>query len=150
MSGQAAPSNTSTGTAEAYSYWRVLTAYLRPPNANDREDEIMLSPEQDSAIQSAATNFSRAFEQWANPSQNSSARVQNLAAIMRHAASLGLVLFSQPSEFQYVWRNARDRSSRGSTERRIVVTPGLVKVSDDRGRALERGLVIIDPVIADI
>lgn len=82
--------------------------------------------------------------------------MQNLIEIMRNAAQFGDLIFSQASDFQYVWdpasngRNHRRVASHGPKDGVIVVSPGLMKVTDEKSRALNPGQVIVAPVTAEI
>ena len=136
---------TSTGTTEAFSQWRVLTAYLRPES---NPANAQLTTSQDSTIQSAAHQFSTAFGPWANPSQPSAARAENLVAIMRNAVQVGTTIFSQPAEFAYVWSS--EGEIRASHGRRIVVTPTLLKVRDEQSRIVNPSVTIVQRMLADL
>ena len=66
---------------------------------------------------------------------------------MQSAADAGIMIFAQPASFSWVWTvggNARGKVDGG---REIVVTPGLVKVTDDDAKALERPQVMVQQVV---
>lgn len=54
-------------------------------------------------------------------------RLRNLEEIMKRAARLGFLLFSQPSSVLFDWQE-------GSTA--LVIFPGLLQISNDDGKAL--------------
>lgn len=143
-------SNSEAATREAYSQWRVLTAYLRPDKSSGHQEDPDYIAKRESAVQSAATAFSNAFAPWAVPSQSDLTRTQNLAAIMRSAADVGITIFAQPADFEYIWKELEDKRSRGASGRRIVVAPGFAKITDDRASPLERKFIIVSPVVCDI
>jgi hypothetical protein len=63
---------------------------------------------------------------------------------MKVGAATGVLLFSQPSTFQWIW----SKSSGGGKGARlaVVLLPGLEKVRDEEARALETGVVVLRPV----
>lgn len=119
-----------------------MTAYLRPDTTTDEE----YIKKRDSAIAEAASAFSAAFAPWAVASQTHQARCQNLAEIMRSAADMGNLIFSQPSAFGYDWNTP----SSARRERAIVVMPAVVKLTDEHAVSLSRPLVIVQQIVDDI
>ena len=76
--------------------------------------------------------FSRVFSPWENPQFGSDQRSSSLSAIFKGASELGILLFSQPSEFYFRWPNNCD--SMGPNQ--LAVTPSLVKTTDECGARL--------------
>ncbi|KAK5103132.1 hypothetical protein LTS08_003936 [Lithohypha guttulata] len=148
-----APShNNKPGSAEAFAQWRVPTAYLRPEaNAPTNTSTSQLESGEDSAIRAAAHQFSSAFAPWLHPVQSAAAVAQNLEAIMRSAAQVGLTIFSQPAEFAYAW-GSEDASRQGGRRSvgRLVVTPALLKMRDDNSRQVNPAAVIVPRGMADL
>ncbi len=110
----------------------------------------------DATIQASATDFSAAFAPWANARSSDGDRIQNLVDIMRNAAQVGVSIFSQASDFKYIWtapsegRSHSRAQSRGRGSRSIVVTPGFVKVTDENARPLKHGQVLVSPAVAQV
>lgn len=130
----------------------MLTAYLR----SDINEDTSYAAARDTTIQTSAATFSAAFATWAKPRQTERDRVQNLVEIMRNAAQVGILIFSQASDFEYIWSAASDGRSHSRTQSRsrdnraVVVTPGFVKVTDEKARPLASGQVIVPPVVVDV
>ena len=89
-----------------------------------------------------ATSFSSAFAPWKNGKYRSKDRVRNLSEILKQAADLGMWLFSQPSTFRFDWTAGTPQSTR-----EIIMLPGLVKETDEKGIRLEEAQVLIEPVL---
>lgn len=66
--------------------------------------------------------------------------MRNLSEILKHAADLGIWLFSQPSGFRFFWV---------TKEKVMVVLPGLVKESDEHGKRLREGQVLVKAVLGE-
>ncbi|KAK6374559.1 hypothetical protein LTR64_002670 [Lithohypha guttulata] len=149
---RAASHTNKPGSAEAFAQWRVLTAYLRPEaNAPTNTSTSQLETGEDLAIRAAAHQFSSAFAPWLHPGQSAAAVAQNLEAIMRSAAQVGLTIFSQPAEFAYAW-GSEDASRQGGRRSvgRLVVTPALLKMRDDNSRQVNPAAVIVPQGMADL
>lgn len=69
--------------------------------------------------------------------------MRNLAEILKHAADLGIWLFSQPSGFRFMWAAAGGKGGRDGGRGTLVVLPGLVKESDEYGKRLREGQVLV-------
>jgi len=125
---------------EATSRWRVLTAYLRPETTTDHT----YTQTRDAAIHTAASAFCNAFAPWTSAAgNNGNDRLQNLLEIMRSATDAGILVFAQPSEFEYRWTLPAEARS----GRRVVVTPAFVKVSDEYAKPLERSQIMVHQVV---
>lgn len=90
-----------------------------------------------------AEKFTTTFRPWQNDSTD--ATNQNLKAVLRTAAHVSFVLFSQPSSFKFNWQPRRGRGDT-SSERDVVVVPELMKVADENGNRLARAQVLVDMV----
>ncbi|KAH0359574.1 hypothetical protein KCU65_g9880, partial [Aureobasidium melanogenum] len=128
-------------TSQALAYTRFLVSYLRPAPYDDQA----LLAQRDSTIKTMATTFCVAFEPWSSKSTSSDARYSNLIEIMRGAAAGGLLLFSQRATFKFDW----DLGDRRPVNN-IVVLPGLVKITDDKARPLDKIFVCKVQVIAEL
>ncbi len=120
------------------SRWRVLTAYLRPTPS---QDPVYIA-HRDHQIREDVGAFSRAFAPWTNLKHEDKVRNQSLSAILRSAAELGIFIFSQPSDLRFYWPK---QSEVGAN--RVVVSPSLIKVTDERGQALAESQVMLKAVI---
>src|SRR5436305_13568150 len=107
---------TPTGFAQALSRWRVVSAYLR----QEPERDQAYREERDRRITAVATKLCHAFKPWAYSTDN--ARFQDIVRIMQRASDLGIMLFSQPASFAWLW-DAPNRAARRQT---LVVMPGLL------------------------
>lgn len=128
----------ATGFDQAYSHWRVLSAYLRP---DTRQDQAYLS-KRDAKIAAVVDAFSGAFAPWLSPDYSREDRRRNLTAIMRNAAETGISIFAQPSTFRYEWSLRQGKARDGN----IVVTPAFLKIGDEGGHPLERAQVMVEMV----
>jgi hypothetical protein len=125
---------------QALSRWRVLTSYLRP----DTTDDQSYISYRDASIQTAADIFCTSFSLWANPRYNNSARHQHLTEIMKAAAETGILVFSQPATFAYLWVVP---TSARNNDVRFVVTPGFAKIADEKAQVLESPYVMVPHVL---
>ena len=124
--------DTTEGFTQSMSRWRALTAYLR---ANTLEDTAYIT-QRERQINTIVQKFSIAFAPWQNSRYRDEDRVHSLVAILKDAADKGIWLFSQPSDFQFQWREL--------SPGRIAVAPALVKVTDERGQILSEPQVMIE------
>ena len=127
---------------QAFSKWRVLTAFLRPDVA---EDHTYIA-KRASNIETAARQICQAFQPWAVGDLES--RFQHLVNVMRSASLTGIKLFSQPSTFAWRWDPRKSKETGRVTQ--IVVSPGLQKVADEYGRRLNPVQTLCEKVIASI
>lgn len=91
-------------------------------------------------IGAAITDFSQAFSPWEKRQHSSGARLNNLKVIFEKAAKIGILLFSQPSVFEFDW------TSDGVAERpaEVTLSPSLFKVADENGTTLSLPQKMID------
>lgn len=118
----------------------MLSAYLRPKPAEDPA----YTRARDVHIAALADKLCRTFEPWVLSRDNFSSRRENLVNIMKGAAETGVLLFSQPSTFQWIWRKGSGAGKAGKLA--VVLLPGLEKVRDEEARALDRAVLILRPV----
>ncbi len=123
------------------SRWRVLTAYLRQDPAQD----LVYIAQRDHRIEEYVEIFMRAFAPWKDLKHEDTARIRSLSAIIKSAADLGIFLFSQPSDLQFCWPQ---KSEVGASQ--IMVTPSLIKTTNERGQALVEPQVMLKAVIEKI
>lgn len=122
------------------SRWRVMTAYLRPDPIKDTS----YIAQRDTKINDTVQSFAKAFAPWKSTGYKDEERARSLSAILGDAATLGIFLFSQPSTLQFLWP-ASNRVGQG----KIVVSPALVKTTDEKGRDLVEAQVMVDNVVLD-
>lgn len=122
------------GYDQALSQWRVLSAYLRPAPKNDPS---YLS-QRDATVSAAAATFTNALSPWASESYSDSVRRQNLAEILKSAAEVGILIFSQPGSFRFQWSTGQDHRSVV-----VVIAPALLKTADEHAIPLDRPQVMI-------
>lgn len=123
---------------EAYSMWRVLTAYLRPQDENNAQ-----SPSSAKAVTEIAQHFSRTFAPWADSRklvQAEDIRATNLIDILDFAVEVGMLLFSQPSQMEMKWVSA-DRKRPTAA---ITTAPALYKTTDQQGKALVQPQLLVE------
>ncbi|KAF2017422.1 hypothetical protein BU24DRAFT_490592 [Aaosphaeria arxii CBS 175.79] len=95
-----------------------------------------------SSIREAAEHFALTFFPWANPGCSDQERDEDLVQIIQSSLDTMIWLYGQPFLYDFMWEGV---GSRG-----IIVSPGLVKLSDGSGRVVregERGEVLIEPKV---
>ncbi|CAF9917925.1 MAG: hypothetical protein ALECFALPRED_000424 [Alectoria fallacina] len=137
-----ARSNVSTkaGSGQIMSRWRVMTAYLRP----DPTKDVAYIAQRNRQINDTVQSFATAFAPWKNIGYKDEERARSLAAILEDAATLGIFLFSQPSTLKFHWPTSGEVGPG-----RIVVSPALVKTTDEKGQDLMEGQVMVKQVVLD-
>ncbi|KAL4901443.1 hypothetical protein BDW74DRAFT_159966 [Aspergillus multicolor] len=121
--------SSSTNTPSYLFAWRMLTAHLYT-KSNTRSN---LS-DTTQATQNLATEFTSAFAPYASDFSESD-RLSHLQNLAKATAELGSWLFAQPCTFKFVW----SKSSHG-----FAVTPGVLKIFDERGRTLVSPQVLVE------
>jgi hypothetical protein len=116
----------------------MLTAYLRPDLLSDTH---ISNRQPDVALDQAVQSFTHVFAPWAKPDVPDAERIKNLSDIVEEAAKFAVWLFSQPSSFEYDWKPAVDVRDRAN--RSVVTVPAVLKITDNRGQALVRPVVIV-------
>lgn len=97
---------------------RTIPALERQEYTNTRNKHIAV----------AADTFTVTFRLYANQQYTESSRLRHLTNVLQEAADLGVWLFSQPCEFEFVWTAAE--------EGKFAVFPAMVKTYDEDGRRL--------------
>ena len=121
----------STGHKEAFSRYRVFSCFIWQNVAIDEQ----YTSRRDAMITETVEYVTQAFEPWANPDADASMQVSNLAGIFRCAANLGLLLYRQPSVYYFNWRMGEFHRSLAQLQ--IVVSPNMLKIENELGKALE-------------
>ncbi|OQO05338.1 hypothetical protein B0A48_09106 [Cryoendolithus antarcticus] len=130
---------------QAYSQWRVLTAYLFP----DSRNEELAKSERYKATTDIVNTVSTAFAKWENDQEVEGSAKDHLGRLTELASSIGLMLSSQASSLQFTWR-VSSRHARDEGAEYMVVLPGLSKLSDERGIGLRHAQTIVRPVTQKI
>lgn len=125
-----------TDNLQALSRFRVLCSFLVPDAASSEEYQ----KQKGEVIDRAISDFSQAFSPWEKPEDSSGARRINLKVIFEKAANVGILLFSQPSVFQFGW--TPDGVAKGSTE--VTLSPSMFKITDENGMTLSQPQKMID------
>lgn len=117
-----------------------MTAYLRP----DPTQDVAYIAQRDRQIKDTAESFAKAFAPWKSTGYKDEERAQSLSAILEDAANLGIYLFAQPSTMKFHWPAAGEVRSG-----RIVVSPALLRTTDEKGRELVEAKIMVDQVVLD-
>lgn len=112
----------------ALSAYRVLLSYLRTDVYYDSEYQNHLGQ----AKLEIRTFIETAFDPWREPHSTETTRTAALTALIDKTAQLGILLFSQPCTFQFVW--VPKASTAGDLD--IEVCPRLLKINDEQARDL--------------
>ena len=130
--------NGSKGLSQCLSCWRVLSTHLRPDPLMDKD----YLAERDHKIAESVQGFLHAFAPWAKTSLEERERVKALTVLFEEAASLGIFLFSQPSELRFRLPPETQRA-----EGSLVVIPALYRITDEHGQTLPREQVLVKGVV---
>lgn len=122
------------------SRWRVMTAYLRPDPTKDAAYIAQRSKQ----ISDTTHSFAWAFAPWKNLGYKDEERTRSLSAILEDAANLGIFLFSQPSTLKFHWPTSSEVGPG-----RIVISPALVKTTNEKGQELVEAQVMVNKVVRD-
>lgn len=124
------------------SKWRVLTAYLRP----DLTSEPDVLRERDVKIASMADRFATAFSSFEYEKRDPDAARTHLINLLRSAADVAYTLFTQPSTFEFRWRQQMKRKEVAAARPSVAVVPELRKVADEHGLELAKGQILFEMV----
>ena len=117
-----------------------MTAYLRPDPTKDSNFIAQRKRQISETVQS----FAKAFAPWKSTGYKDEERARSLSAILEDAASLGILLFSQSSRLEFLWRAAGVMRPG-----KVVVSPALLKTADEKGGDLEHPLVMVNQEVRD-
>ncbi|KAL6719768.1 hypothetical protein ACLMJK_001689 [Lecanora helva] len=135
---QISGTNQRKETTQAFSRWRVLTAYLWPSFSQSSE----YVSRRDHRISECVHAHSQAFAPWRNLKYRDEEQAQSLSEILKSAADFGIWIFSQPSDIRFQWP-PKDKVEPSS----VALTPVLIKKTDEWGRALSRDQIMLEAVI---
>jgi len=111
------------------SRWRAITSTLIQPTYGS--NAFPVSDTRSRNINKLLDLLDSVLYPFASNSQDSFQRRKNLEEILKRAAGVAFLLFSQPSAWQFEWEDARAREP-GS----LVVFPALLQTVDETGRSL--------------
>ncbi|KAL1606683.1 hypothetical protein SLS60_004090 [Paraconiothyrium brasiliense] len=117
----------------AYILYKRLAAHLHTPPTSSLQSR-------QSDIREAAEHFALTFFPWANPAYADQDKDENLVDAINNALDLSLWLFGQPYLYEWVWEEVGRRGT--------VISPGMIRVTDERGRMLDRPSRVVDAAIA--
>ncbi|KAF2792301.1 hypothetical protein K505DRAFT_326253 [Melanomma pulvis-pyrius CBS 109.77] len=92
-----------------------------------------------SDIREAAEHFALTFFPWANPTYGDQEKDEDLVQLISSALDLSIWLYGQPFIYEFLWE--------GVGRRGIVVSPGLTKATDSKGRIDDQRHVLLEPVV---
>jgi hypothetical protein len=110
--------------------WRIVTAFLMNITAAQTSSPPKAVPEIN--IKKVTTYINTIVAPYASHSEEDVTRLKNLEEIVRRAARVAAILFSQPALWNFDWANVGNG---------FVVFPALVKLTDSMGNVLK------DPII---
>ncbi len=103
-----------------------------------------MTPDQDATIAAAADHFIDTFTAW-SASINRPNQRKNLIEIMRHAIGVGVLLFSQPSLFEFRWAAPQQQKSQQAMRlTEFETAPALLKLTDSNGKPLARQQIMLE------
>ncbi|KAK4982640.1 hypothetical protein LTR50_007652 [Elasticomyces elasticus] len=131
-------------TRQILSKWRVLTAYLRPGSIADPEHANELHE----SISMMVDRFSTTFLPFESKKGNTGVGRQHLTELLRSAAEVAYMLFSQPSTFEFRWKQASVK--KGTAKAAVVVVPKFTKTADEDGNELEQAQTLVAMVLESL
>ncbi|KAK4908573.1 hypothetical protein LTR49_022531 [Elasticomyces elasticus] len=115
----------TTSARQAYNKWRVLTAYLQP--------EPLIDPRNKAANEKVISELMQtfaAFSAWEDPALGDTNARAHLEELFRHASTVAVMLWSQPSTYDLRWPTVSHETGRTQA---LLVAPALEKVADQDG-----------------
>ncbi|KAK5011420.1 hypothetical protein LTR28_003249 [Elasticomyces elasticus] len=137
-------SHNPQATRQILSKWRVLTAHLRPGSIADPEHANELHE----TISMMVDRFSTTFLPFESKKGNIGAGRQHLTELLRSAAEVAYMLFSQPSTFEFRWKQASVK--KGTAKAAVVVVPKFTKTADEDGNELEQAQTLVSMVLESL
>ncbi|KAJ5140700.1 hypothetical protein N7448_004108 [Penicillium atrosanguineum] len=122
--------------------WRMLTASMFT-RSRDVQRPISVVP-QGVAITALAESFNTAFAPYSDPHLSEAGRLGHLQSVVEATAELGAWLFAQPCSFEFRW------TPLVTPLNQVIVSPAVVKVGDEQGRALSVPHTLVEETLARI
>ena len=130
---------------QAYSQWRLLNAFLHP---RPEEDPAYIQ-RRDDASNEVEEELSAAFSPWQADPRNADSLKQHEKGLAMRASSVGVLIISQPSAYEFRWGTGQD-TSRSTSGRSLIVLPGFWKTTDNYGKPLDNPQLLVSPVITRV
>lgn len=119
--------DTSSKDTQQALYWsRIFGAYLY------RSGEPGYVAQRSRTINELVTVISGTFAYWQSNQYSEDERLRSLGRIFEDAAEVGILLYSQPSAFEFSWSPNNK-------------TPALLKTADEKGRKIAQPQRIVEP-----
>lgn len=122
----------SAESQAAYILYKRLAVHLHSPNAASLQSR-------QADIREAAEHFALTFFPWANPTFHEQEKDEELVQIISDALDVSIWLYGEPYMYEFVWENTGRRGT--------VVTPGLVRLTDEKGRIMGAPRVLLEPTV---
>ncbi|OCL04589.1 hypothetical protein AOQ84DRAFT_391451 [Glonium stellatum] len=122
-----------------YIIWKMLTVHLNNElnSGSDKRSHNIAT------LRDAARKFSQPFSPWVNPKYGDGEREEHLVQVLNNAINLSVWLFGQPFLYDFSW----DRQGSG-LKGGVMITPGLMKMTNHKGVVTARPQVLLDATIA--
>ncbi|KAK5717843.1 hypothetical protein LTR15_008684 [Elasticomyces elasticus] len=131
---------TTSAARQAYNKWRVLTAYLQPEPFTDPRNKAA----NEKAISELMQTFA-AFSAWEDPALGDTTNARaHLEELFRHASSVAIMLWSQPSTYDLIWPTV---SHETGLKQALLVAPALEKKADQYGVDLRPTQILMRAVL---
>ena len=117
------------------SKWRSISAFLLRriygQNVFSQTDPRLRN------ILEARLSLDLVIHPYAKVSSGNDERLRKLEDLFKRAARFGYLLFSQPSCWEFDWKDAQDAAAE-----RLIIFPALLQVADDEGKPLQKPRVL--------
>jgi hypothetical protein len=117
---------TQTASTQTLARWRVMTADLL--RSTHVHDAFSSSDSRHANIQAAMGALENILQPYADSRMNDEHRKRNLEEILKRAAGFALTLFSQPSTWDFDWKEEQ-----GVKSAELCIFPALMQLTDETG-----------------
>lgn len=104
--------------------------------------------QQRNASMAIIKSVTAAFSHWETKPTEGPSAAENLAQIIDVARGVSATIMSQASSFDWRWRLSPRQHGTEPLDH-FVVYPGFVKITDDKGRTLERAQTLVRPLMQE-
>ena len=132
-------------------YLRQLSAHQLP---NPQSSPEYLA-QRDLAIDSLVSTITTAFMAWERSGRDTQERNNALGKLLEAAADVGIMLYQQPSAYEFSWAATGEHKrkavpgNRDGKDEKWKKLPALLKVTDEKGALLENSVMKVPAVDAD-
>jgi len=116
----------------AYILYKRLAVHLHFPNAASLQSR-------QADIREAAEHFALTFFPWANPTFHEQEKDEELVQIISDALDISIWLYGEPYLYEFVWESVGRRGT--------VVAPGLMRLTDEKGKIMGTPKVLLEPTV---